>query len=71
MLVIEQTLTCDICGTEMQTLKQNVRAGTAVQWINRGPNGGVTHWQDVCGDCFEPLVKAFWAIRTGRSGDEV
>ena len=63
MLTVEQTLTCDICGSEMQTLKQTAKGGVAIQYINRPHYAGVTHWSDVCKDCFGPLQSAFWALK--------
>ena len=57
MLKVEQTLTCDICGKQMNSLTEIVINGTAMQQIGRGP-AGVTGWNDVCAECAGPLVKA-------------
>ena len=65
MLTVEQALNCDICGAEMSRLKQTVPAGTVLQLIDRGQTHGISQWKDVCGDCFGPLIKAFWAIKAG------
>ena len=67
MLEVEQRLTCDVCGEQMRTLKQTVRHGTEIMHIERGA-GGISQWRDVCSDCFEPLMKAFWAIKVGGAG---
>lgn len=69
MLIVEQTLTCDICGVEIRKLKSPVEPGTAVQEIVRDANG-FRGWKDVCWDCFHPLSKAFWAIKTAKADDE-
>lgn len=64
MLVIEQILSCDLCGREIRRLKQEARHGSVAQIIE-GPSSrvvsGGTH--DVCADCYEPLMEAFRHIR--------
>lgn len=62
MLVVEQTLTCDVCGVEINSLKQPVQAHAVLQLIDR-PAYGVGNWKDVCQDCLGPLRKAFWAVK--------
>jgi len=57
VLKVEQTLTCDICGKQMNSLTQIVVSGTAMQQIGRGPMG-MTGWQDVCVECHIPLLNA-------------
>lgn len=57
MLKVEQTLTCDICGKQMNSLTQIVYPGAAMQQISRGPIG-VTTWHDVCIECHIPLMDA-------------
>lgn len=65
MLKVEQTLTCDICCKEINSLTQIVINGTAMQQIGRGPVG-VTGWNDVCVDCHIPLLNAVWALKTAE-----
>lgn len=62
MLVIEQTLTCDICCNEIRHLRQSVLDGHQIQRIDQGPCG-VRGWKDVCSECFGHLVKAFWEVK--------
>lgn len=66
MLKVEQTLTCDICGKQMNSLTQVVINGTAMQQIGRGP-AGVTGWNDVCVECSSPLLNAVWALKTAKN----
>lgn len=68
MLLVKQTLSCDICGSEMYRLEQTVVPGTALQMITRGPSG-VTAWKDVCVDCTGPLYKAVWALKTAKDAE--
>lgn len=65
MLKVEQILTCDICGKQMNSLTQIVINGTAMQQIGRGP-AGVTGWNDVCAECAGPLLNAVWALKTAK-----
>lgn len=65
MLKIEQTLTCDICGVVITNDTQIVHPGTQMYNIGRGP-AGVTQWDDVCGDCYYPLLNAVWALKTAK-----
>ena len=62
MLRIEQTLTCDLCGSEMRSLKQVVYPGTSAQKIDRGPFA-TTQWHDICVECHGSVVKALSAVR--------
>ena len=57
MLIIDQRLTCDLCGTEMSVLRQTMQPGDALQNITRGPIG-VTQWHDVCEACSVGLRQA-------------
>lgn len=57
MLKVEQTLTCDICGSEMRSDTQIVHPGTQMYKIERGL-AGVTQWYDVCAECHIPLLNA-------------
>lgn len=66
MLKVVQTLTCDICSREINSLTQVVINGTATQQIGRGP-AGVTGWNDVCVDCHGPLLNAVWALKTAEA----
>lgn len=68
MLKIEQTLTCDICSREINSLTQVVTNGAAMQQIGRGP-AGVTAWNDVCVECSGPLMKAFFALKTVKDAE--
>ena len=65
MLVVKQTLTCDICGGEINELTQTVPTGAAIQVVDR-PHPGVTQWKDVCSNCFGPLMEAFWAAKKAQ-----
>lgn len=68
MLKVVQTLTCDICSKEINSLTQTVINGTATQQIGRGPVG-VTGWNDVCVECRDPLLKAVWALKTAKDAE--
>ena len=68
MLVVEQTLTCDVCGCEINQLTQTVPAGAAMQVV-AGAQPGITQWKDVCQNCFGPLMEAFWAAKKAQDGD--
>lgn len=68
MLKVVQTLTCDICSKEINSLTQTVINGTATQQIGRGPVG-VTGWNDVCVECHDPLLKAVWALKTAKDAE--
>jgi hypothetical protein len=68
MLKVEQTVSCDICGSEMRNVKQIVPAGAQIPIIERGP-AGVTQWHDVCGACHDPLLKAVWALKTAKDAE--
>lgn len=67
MLMVEQTLTCDICGAEMNNLKQFVNPGMQIQHISRPTEGGTTTWRDVCVDCQGPLMQSFWALKKAKA----
>jgi hypothetical protein len=69
MLSVEQVLSCDICGNEINRLKQTLYPGNALQMLARGP-AGVTQWQDVCLDCSGPLSKAFWALKADKTPEK-
>ena len=69
MLMVEQILFCDICGKEMNRLKQSVRPSSVLQMIARGP-AGVTQWHDVCCDCFGPMLDAIRAVRAEEKLEE-
>lgn len=69
MLIVEQTLTCDICGEVMCKLNFSVQPGQAIQQTSR-PNNGVGSWKDVCSDCIGHLTKAFWAVKAAAKGCE-
>lgn len=66
MLMVEQTLTCDICGTEINSSKQFIGPGGAIAHINRPVDAGVTTWKDVCVECQKPLMDAFWAMKRAK-----
>ena len=68
MLKVEQTLTCDICGKQMNSLTQIVYPSAAMQVIARGP-AGVSQWNDVCTECSGPLMKAFFALKTAKAAE--
>ena len=34
--------------------------------IGRGP-AGMTQWHDVCTECHDPLMKAFFALKTAKA----
>lgn len=68
MLVIDQTLTCDLCGAQMRTLRQTMNAGAAMQHIERGPVG-VTQWHDVCESCAGPLREALAGMNAPARSD--
>ena len=68
MLKVEQTLTCDICSKQMNSLTQVVYPGAAMQQISRGP-AGVTTWNDVCVECSGPLMNAFFALKTAKAAE--
>jgi hypothetical protein len=68
VLKVEQTLTCDICGKQMNSLTQIVYPNAAMQQISRGP-AGVTAWNDVCVECSGPLMKAFFALKTVKDAE--
>lgn len=74
MLVVEQTLSCDICGSQIRHLKQSYQHGQVVQQIDRGQidrgQSGPGPWKDVCNDCFGHLIKAFWAVKNAAEGRE-
>lgn len=65
MLVVKQTLTCDICGSEINELTQTVPTGAAMQVVS-GAQPGVTQWKEVCSNCFGPLMEAFWAAKKAQ-----
>lgn len=69
MLVVEQTLSCDICGSQIRHMKQSYQHGQVVQQIDRGQSGPGS-WKDVCNDCFGHLIKAFWAVKNATEGRE-
>ena len=69
MLIVEQTLTCDICGEVIRKLSVSVPPGHAIQEIDRDTQG-VRGWKDVCSDCFGHLTKAFWAVKAAAKGCE-
>jgi hypothetical protein len=62
MLRIEQTLTCDLCGEKMSSLRQVVYPGSQMQKIERGPFA-TTQWHDVCVGCHGSVVEALSAVR--------
>ena len=62
MLRVEQTLTCDLCGVTMSSLRQTVYPGSAVQKIERGPFA-TTQWHDICVGCHGSVVEALSAVR--------
>jgi hypothetical protein len=62
MLRIEQTLTCDLCGATMRSLRQVVHPGTPLQKIERGLIA-TTQWHDVCVECHGSVVEALSAVR--------
>ena len=66
MLKVEQTLSCDICGKEIKSDTQIVYSGTQMYNIGRGP-AGMTQWHDVCTECHDPLMKAFFALKTAKA----
>ena len=68
MLKVEQTLTCDICNSEITSDTQIVFPGTQMYNIGRGP-AGVTQWQDICIECNDPLLKAVWALKTAKAAE--
>jgi hypothetical protein len=68
MLKVEQTLTCDICGSEIKSDTQIVFPGTQMYNIGRGPTG-VTSWHDVCDACLDPLLNAVWALKTAKDAE--
>jgi hypothetical protein len=63
-LVVEQILSCDLCRREIRRFRQQVRPGMANQIIN-GPDGRLVGagTQDVCADCYGPLMEAFRHIK--------
>lgn len=70
MLTVKQTLRCDICGATMQEMEQTAPAGVAIPFVNRNGVYGTTQWRDVCDDCFDPLTKAFWAIKVAKEAGD-
>jgi prolyl 4-hydroxylase len=68
LLIIDQKLTCDLCGTEMGVLRQTMQPGVAMQHITRGPIG-VTQWQDVCAECSVPLRQAITDLTKKKQSD--
>jgi hypothetical protein len=66
MLKVEQTLTCDICGGKIRSLTQRVVQGVPMEVIACGP-AGVTQWQDVCAECSDPLMQAFFALKVAKA----
>jgi hypothetical protein len=70
MLKIEQTITCDICNKEMNSLTQFVTRGNGpMQMIERGP-AGTSRWNDVCTECCDPLFNAVWALKTAKNAEK-
>ena len=68
MLKVVQTLTCDICSSEIRSDTQIVYPGTQMYKIARGPVG-VTSWHDVCAACHDPLLNAVWALKTAKDAE--
>lgn len=68
MLIIDQKLTCDLCGTEMSVLRQTMHPGAVMQNITRGPIG-VTQWQDVCVACSVGLRQAITDLTKKTQSD--
>ena len=68
MLKVEQTLTCDACGSKIRSLTQIVVQGTSMEVIACGP-AGMTIWTDVCDECKDPLMRAFYVLRTAKAAE--
>jgi hypothetical protein len=68
VLKVEQTLSCDICSSEIKSDTQIVYSGTQMYNIGRGP-AGMTQWQDICNECHGPLMKAFFALKTAKAAE--
>ena len=69
MLTVEYTVTCDICSQKMVHTRHNYAAGSVIAQPDIRRNG-TTQWKDVCDDCFEPLCKAFWALKEANDAGE-
>jgi hypothetical protein len=68
MLKVEQTVSCDICSSEIRSVTQTVYPGTQMFMIDRGP-AGVSQWHDVCRACHDPLLNAVWALKTAKDAE--
>jgi hypothetical protein len=68
MLKVEQTVSCDICSSEIKSDTQIVPPGAQMYNIARGPVG-VSQWHDVCGACQSPLLNAVWALKTAKAAE--
>jgi hypothetical protein len=62
MLKVYQTVSCDICGSEIRSVAQIVPAGAQIPIIERGPIG-MREWHDVCFGCHRSVVEALSAVR--------
>ena len=62
MLKVEQTVSCDICGSEIRKAVQIIPAGAQIPIIERGPIG-MREWHDVCRSCHSSVVEALSAVR--------
>lgn len=68
---ITQRFVCDICTKDVQTLEQMVTGGAVPQAIQIGHM--VNHQGstlDVCGTCMPRLMKAAYALKLGKEGDD-
>ena len=68
MLKVEQTLTCDICGGVINTLRQTVYHSGPMQMISRAPLG-TSQWHDVCNDCFGLVQEAVCALKLAKAAE--
>ena len=68
MLKVEQTLTCDICGSEIRSVTQIVPPGARIPIIERGPIG-MREWYDICLSCHGSVVEALLAVRTAKAAE--
>ena len=66
MLKVEQTLTCDACGSKIRSLTQIVVQGTSMEVIACGP-AGRTIWTDVRDDGKDPLIRDLYGLRTRKA----
>lgn len=65
-VTVEQVLVCDICGVEVNRLKQTVpHSGVAA--VIQAPAANINGRTDICAACYGPLLTAFWDVKKGKA----